>query len=65
MNILCRAKKIGFKGRKRSFQVKYYPTDFIGSTDDIIFSTEPGVQDNSQAFGRGDCWYGMAQCRIL
>ncbi len=26
---------------------------FIGSTDDIIFSTEPGVKDDSQVFGGG------------
>ncbi len=31
------------KGRKGSFQVKQHPTGFIGSADDIISSTEPGV----------------------
>ncbi len=36
-------KNTGGKGRKGSFQVKEHPTGFIGSTDDIIFSTEPGV----------------------
>ncbi len=29
------------KGRDASFQVKHHPTGFIGSADDIIFSTEP------------------------
>ncbi len=52
-------KNIGGKGRKGSFQVKHHPTGFIGNTDDIIFSTEPGVWDNSQVFGGGDCWYGL------
>ncbi len=36
-------KNTGGKGRKGSFHVKKHPTGFIGSTDDIIFSTEPGV----------------------
>ncbi len=45
----------GGKGRKGSFQVKQHPTGFIGSTDDIIFSTEPGVKDDSQVIGGGDC----------
>ncbi len=31
------------KGRKGSFQVEQLPTGLIGSTDDIIFRTEPGV----------------------
>ncbi len=34
---------IGGKGREGSFQVKQHPTGFVGSTDDIIFSTGPGV----------------------
>ncbi len=49
-------KNTGGKGRKGSFQVKQHPTGFIGSTDDIIFSTEPGVYDDSQVFGGADCW---------
>ncbi len=36
-------KNIGAKGLEGSFQVKQHPTGFIGSTDDIIFSYEPGV----------------------
>ncbi len=31
------------KGREGQFQVKQHPMGFIGSADDIIFSTEPGV----------------------
>ncbi len=27
---------------------------FIGSANDIIFSTEPGVKDNSQVFSGGN-----------
>ncbi len=46
----------GGKGRKGSFQVKQHPTGFLGSTDDIILSTEPGVEDDSQVFGGRDCW---------
>ncbi len=52
-------KNIEGKGREGSFQAKQHPTGFIGSTDDIIFSTEPGVLVNSQVFGGGDCWYGL------
>ncbi len=33
----------GGKGREGLFQVKQHPTGFIGSADDIFFSTEPGV----------------------
>ncbi len=36
-------KNIRGKGREGSFQVKQHPMGFIGSADDIIFSTEPGV----------------------
>ncbi len=36
-------KNTGDKGCEESFQVKQHPTDFIVSTDDIIFGTEPGV----------------------
>ncbi len=36
-------KNIGGKGLEGSFQVKQHPTGFIGSADDIIFSTEPGI----------------------
>ncbi len=36
-------KYIGGKGHEGSFQVIQHPTGFIGSADDIIFSTEPGV----------------------
>ncbi len=43
MNVLYRGGDIGNKGREGSFQVKQHPMGFIGSTDDIIFSTEPGV----------------------
>ncbi len=52
-------KSIGSKGREGSFQVKQHPTGFIGIAGDIIFSSEPGVLDNSQVFGGGDCWYGL------
>ncbi len=34
---------IGDKGREGSLQAKQHPTGFIGSADDIIFSTESGV----------------------
>ncbi len=37
-------KNTGSKGHKGSFQVNQHPTGFIGSTDDIIFGTEPGGQ---------------------
>ncbi len=43
-------KNIGSKGREGSFQVKQHPTSFIGNSD-IIFSTEPGVLDNSEVSG--------------
>ncbi len=36
-------KKYWGKGREGLFQVKQHPVDFIGSADDVIFSTEPGV----------------------
>ncbi len=36
-------KNTGGKGRKGSFQLNQHLTGFIGSTDDIIFSTEPGA----------------------
>ncbi len=36
-------KNIGGKDREGSFEVKQHPTGFIGNTNDIIFSTEPGV----------------------
>ncbi len=52
-------KHIGGKGREGSFQVKQHPTVFIGSADDMTFNTEPGALENSQAFGGGDCWYGL------
>ncbi len=35
-------KNIGGKGREGSFQVKQHNAGFIGSADDIIFSTNPG-----------------------
>ncbi len=38
-----RENNIEAKGRKGSIQVKRHCTGFIGSTDNIIFSTEPGV----------------------
>ncbi len=56
---MYKGKNIGSKGREGSFQVKQHPTGTIGSADDIIFSTEPGVKDNSQGFGVGDCWYSL------
>ncbi len=31
------------KGHEGSFHIKQYHTGFIGSADDIIFNTEPGV----------------------
>ncbi len=40
--------------RERWFQVKRHPPGFIGSADDIIISTEPGFEDNSQVFSGGD-----------
>ncbi len=49
-------KNTGGKGRKGSFQVKKHPAGFIGSTDDIIFSIEPDVRDDSQVFGGGGGW---------
>ncbi len=42
-NFVQGEKNTGGNCRKGSFQVKQHPTGFIGSTDDIIFSTEPGV----------------------
>ncbi len=36
-------KNIGGKGSEGSFQAKQHPTGFIGSADDIFFSTDPGV----------------------
>ncbi len=36
-------KNIGGKGHNGLFQVRQHPTGFIGSADDIIFSTEGGV----------------------
>ncbi len=36
-------KNIWGKGLEGSFQVKQHATGFIGSADDIIFSTEHGV----------------------
>ncbi len=42
-NFIQGAKNTGNKGREGSFQVKQHPTGFIGSADNIIFSTEPGV----------------------
>ncbi len=36
-------KTIGGYCRVGSFQVKHHPKGFIDSTDDVIFSTEPGV----------------------
>ncbi len=36
-------KNNGGKGHEPSFQVKQNPAGFIGSADDIIFSTEPGI----------------------
>ncbi len=36
-------KNIGGKGHEGSFQIKQHTTGFIGSADDIIFSTGPGV----------------------
>ncbi len=48
-------KNIGVKGREGSFQEKQQSTGFIGSADDIFFSTESGVEDHSQVFAGGDC----------
>ncbi len=36
-------KNIEGKAREESVQVKQHPMGFLGSADDIIFSTEPGV----------------------
>ncbi len=36
-------KNIGDKGHEGSFEIKQHLTGIIGSADDIIFSTEPGV----------------------
>ncbi len=47
-------KNIGCKGREGSLQVKHHHTGVIGSADDIIFSTEPGVKDNSQVVSGGN-----------
>ncbi len=33
----------GGKGREESFYIKQHPSGFIGSADDIMFNTEPGV----------------------
>ncbi len=42
-NVVQGEENIGGKGREGSFQIKQHPTGFIGSADDTIFSTEPGV----------------------
>ncbi len=42
-NFVQGQKNTGGKGREGSFQVKQHPTGFIGSADNITFSTEPGV----------------------
>ncbi len=42
-NFVLGDKNTGGKGREGSFQVKQHPVEFIGSADDVIFSTEPGV----------------------
>ncbi len=49
-------KNTGGKGLEGSSQVKQHPTGFIGSTDGIIFSTEPEVYDNSQALSGENLW---------
>ncbi len=49
-NIWYKEKNYRGKDREGSFQIKQHPTGFIGSADDIIFSTEPGVQNSSQVF---------------
>ncbi len=46
------------KGRSHCRAVSY-GTGFIDSADNIIFSTEPSVLENSQVFGGGNCWYGL------
>ncbi len=46
----------GDKGGEGSFQGKPHVMGFIGSADEIIFSIEPGVLDNYQVFGCGNCW---------
>ncbi len=38
---------------------------FIGSADDIIYSTKPGVEENYQVFGDGNCWYGPGVGRVM
>ncbi len=43
INFVQGEKNTGSKGHEGSFQVKQHPTGFIGSADDIIFTTEPGV----------------------
>ncbi len=46
-------KNTGGKGPKGSFHVKQHPTGLIGSTDYIIFNTEPNVLDDSQVWVLG------------
>ncbi len=60
-------KNAGGKGREGSFQAEQHPSGFIGNADDIISSTEPGVEDYSQVLG-GNIRPGLlqwGQCRIL
>ncbi len=52
------------QGREGSLKVEQHPSGFIGSSDDIIFSTGPGVEDNAQVFGGGDCWYSLGLCGL-
>ncbi len=51
------------KDREGLFQIKQAPTSFIGSADDIIFSTEHGVKTIPRSLvmellGLSGCWVG-------
>ncbi len=46
----------GYMGRHGSFQIKQHSTGFIGSADDIIFSTEPGIEANSLVISGENFW---------
>ncbi len=55
-----REKSTGGKGRERTVSGKTASYGLpIDSAEDIIFSTEPDVLDNSQVFGGADSWYGL------
>ncbi len=56
-NFVQREKNTWRKDHEESFQVKQHSKGFIGSAEDIIFSTEPGVQDTSQVFSGGKFSY--------